>query len=119
MGLERGVDGVWLLRGDLRGAMNIYFLEDGDGVIQVAAGTKSMRKAARAEAAQLAGRKKTVPGHAHAERRGTAPYLDAPVYCRPDEVADAESGASIAPYMGLSELPVAPVRWLYPLLLRR
>jgi len=119
MGLERVVDGVWLLRGDFRGAMNIYFLEDGDGVVQFDAGTKSMRKAAKAEAEQLGGLKKIVLGHAHADHRGTAPYLDAPVFCHPDEVADAESDASIAPYMDLSELPVAPVRWLYPLLLRR
>jgi hydroxyacylglutathione hydrolase len=119
MALEKVVDGVWLLRGDFRGAMNIYFLEDGDGVVQFDAGTKSMRKAARAEAAQLGGLKKIVLGHAHADHRGTAPYLDAPVYCHPDEVTDAESGAAIAPYMDLSELPVAPVRWLYPLLLRR
>lgn len=119
MGLERVVEGVWLLRGDFRGAMNIYFLEDGDGVIQFDAGTKSMRKAAKAEAEQLGGLKKIVLGHAHADHRGTAPYLDAPVYCHPDEIADAESDASIAPYMDLSELPVAPVRWLYPLLLRR
>ena len=118
MGLERVVEGVWLLRGDFRGAMNIYFLEDGDGVIQFDAGTKPMRKAAKAEAAQLGGLKKIVLGHAHADHRGTAPYLDAPVYCHPDEVADAESSASIAPYMDLSELPVAPVRWIYPLLLR-
>jgi glyoxylase-like metal-dependent hydrolase (beta-lactamase superfamily II) len=119
MGLERVVEGVWLLRGDFRGAMNIYFLEDGDGVVQFDAGTKSMRKAAKAEAEQLGGLKKIVLGHAHADHRGTAPYLDAPVFCHPDEVADAESDTSIAPYMDLSELPVAPVRWLYPLLLRR
>ena len=47
------------------------------------------------------------------------PGLDAPVYCHPDDVADAESDASIAPYMDLSQLPVAPVRWIYPFLLRR
>lgn len=119
MALERVVDGVWLLRGDFRGAMNIYFLEDDDGVIQFDAGTKSMRKAARAEAAQLGGLKKVVLGHAHADHRGTAPYLGVPVHCHPDEVADAESDAAIAPYMDLSELPVAWVRRLYPLLLRR
>jgi glyoxylase-like metal-dependent hydrolase (beta-lactamase superfamily II) len=119
MGLERVVDGVWLLRGDFRGAMNIYFLEDGDGVVQFDAGTKSMRKAAKAEAGQLGGLKRIVLGHAHADHRGAAPYLDAPVHCHPDEVADAESDASLAPYMDLSELPVAPVRWIYPLLLRR
>jgi len=117
MGLERVADGVWLLRGDLRGAMNIYFLEDGDGVVQFDAGTKAMRKAA-AEARQLGGLKRVVLGHAHADHRGTAPYLGVPVQCHPDEVADAESPASIQPYMDLSLLPVAPVRWLYPFLLR-
>ncbi len=118
MGLERVADGVWLLRGDLRGAMNIYFLEDGDGVVQFDAGTKAMRKAAAAEARQLGGLKRVVLGHAHADHRGTAPYLGVPVQCHPDEVADAESPASIQPYMDLSLLPVAPVRWLYPFLLR-
>jgi glyoxylase-like metal-dependent hydrolase (beta-lactamase superfamily II) len=117
MGLEKVTDGVWLLRGDFRGAMNIYFLEDGDGVVAFDAGTKAMRKAAKAEAAQLGGLKRVVLGHAHADHRGSAPYLGAPVYCHPDEVADAESDAAIAPYMDLSQLPVAPVRWLYRFLL--
>jgi len=40
VGLEKVTDGVWLLRGDFRGAMNIYFLEDGDGVIAFDAGTR-------------------------------------------------------------------------------
>jgi glyoxylase-like metal-dependent hydrolase (beta-lactamase superfamily II) len=119
MGLERVVDGVWLLRGDFRGAMNIYLLEDGDGVVQFDAGTKSMRKAAKAEAGQLGGLKRVVLGHAHADHRGSAPYLGVPVHCHPDEIADAESDAAIAPYMDLSQLPVAPVRWIYPTLLRR
>lgn len=119
MALEQVADGVWLLRGDLRKAMSIYFIEDGDGVVQFDAGTKSMRKAAAAAAQQLGGLKRVVLGHAHADHRGTAPYLGAPVYCHPDEVADAESSASIAPYFNLSELPVAWVRWLYPFLLRR
>ena len=118
MGLERVVDGVWLLRGDLRGAMNIYFLEDGDGVVQFDAGTKGMRKAAKKEAEELGGLKRVVLGHAHADHRGGAPYMGVPVYCHPDEVADAESDAAIAPYMDLSLLPVAPVRWIYPTLLR-
>jgi hydroxyacylglutathione hydrolase len=119
MGLERVADGVWLLRGDIRGAMNVYFVEDGDGVVQFDAGTKSMRKAVASEARALGGLKQVVLGHAHADHRGTAPYLDAPVLCHPDEVAEAESAASIAPYMDLSQLPVAPVRWIYPTLLRR
>jgi glyoxylase-like metal-dependent hydrolase (beta-lactamase superfamily II) len=116
--MEKVADGVWLLRGDARKSMNIYFLEDGDGVVQFDAGTKAMTKAARAAAQQLGGVKRVVLGHAHADHRGTAAAMGAPVFCHVDDVADAESDAAIAPYMEISELP-APARWLYPLLLRR
>ncbi|MBS1678454.1 MAG: MBL fold metallo-hydrolase [Actinobacteria bacterium] len=119
MALDRVADGVWLLRGDLRGAMNIYFIEDGDGVVQFDAGTKSMRKAAAEAARELGGLRRIVLGHAHADHRGTAPYLGAPVFCHPDEVTDAEGDKAVTPYFNLSLLPVAPVRRLYPLLLRR
>lgn len=118
MALERVADGVWLLRGDLRSGMNIYFLEDGDGVVQFDAGTKSMRKAAARTARELGGLQKVVLGHAHADHRGSAPYLDAPVYCHPDEVADAESGEAISAYFDLSLVGWAPTRLIYPTLLR-
>jgi glyoxylase-like metal-dependent hydrolase (beta-lactamase superfamily II) len=109
---------VWLLRGDFRGAMNIYFIEDGDGVVQFDAGTKSMRRQAAEAARELGGLKRIVLGHAHADHRGTAPYLGAPVFCHPDEVTDAEGDKAVTPYFNLSLLPVAPVRWIYPGLLR-
>jgi glyoxylase-like metal-dependent hydrolase (beta-lactamase superfamily II) len=118
MALDRVADGVWLLRGDFRGAMNVYFIEDGDGVVQFDAGTKSMRKKTAAAARELGGLKRIVLGHAHADHRGTAPYLGAPVFCHPDEVTDAEGDKAVTPYFNLSLLPVAPVRWLYPGLLR-
>jgi glyoxylase-like metal-dependent hydrolase (beta-lactamase superfamily II) len=116
--MERVADGVWLLRGDTRKSMNIYFLESGDGVVQFDAGTKAMVKKARAAADELGGLKRIVLGHAHADHRGTAPSLEVPVYCHADDVADAESDAAIAPYMEISTLP-APARWLYPILMRR
>lgn len=119
MALERVAEGVWLLRGDFRGAMNVYFVEDEGGVVAFDAGTKAMRRKVAAAAAELGGLKRVVLGHAHADHRGTAPYLEAPAYCHPDEVADAESDAAITPYMDLAQLPVAWVRWLYPTLLRR
>jgi glyoxylase-like metal-dependent hydrolase (beta-lactamase superfamily II) len=119
MALERVADGVWLLRGDFRGAMNIYFIEDGDGVVQFDAGTKSMRGKAARTARDLGGLKRVVLGHAHADHRGTAPYLGVPVFCHPDEVADAEGDAAVTPYFNLDLLPVAWVRRLYPFLLRR
>jgi glyoxylase-like metal-dependent hydrolase (beta-lactamase superfamily II) len=118
--MERVAEGVWLLRGDLRKGMNIYFLEEeGGGVTQFDAGSKAMAKKARAAAAELGGLKRIVLGHAHGDHRGTAPFLDAPVYCHPDEVGEAESDAALWPYLNLSQLPVAPVRWIYPFLLRR
>lgn len=117
--MEKVADGVWLLRGDLRKSMNIYFIEEEGGVVQFDAGSKAMTKAARAAAAELGGVKRVVLGHAHADHRGTAPSMGVPVLCHPDEVADAESDASIAPYMDLSQLPIALVRWIYPFLLRR
>src|SRR3954466_8410358 len=99
MALEKVADGVWLLRGDFRGAMNIYFLEDGDGVVQFDAGTKAMRKKAKAAAAELGGLKRVVLGHAHADHRGTAPSMGVPVHCHPDDVSAAESDRAIAPHM--------------------
>jgi len=116
--MEKVANGVWLLRGDARKSMNIYFLEDGDGVVQFDAGTKAMVKKTRAAAQQLGGAKRIVLGHAHADHRGTAPSMGVPVYCHPDEVADAESDAVQWPYLDISQLPL-PARWIYPLLLRR
>jgi glyoxylase-like metal-dependent hydrolase (beta-lactamase superfamily II) len=117
--MEKLAEGVWLLRGDTRKSMNIYFLDDEDGVVQFDAGTKSMVKQARAASQRLGGLKRVVLGHAHADHRGTAPSMGVPVHCHAAEVADAESDASITPYMDLAQLPVAPVRWIYPPLLRR
>ena len=115
---ERVADGVWLLRGDLRRGMNVYFLEDEGGVTMFDAGARSMTRAARAAGERLGGVKRVVLGHAHADHRGTAPRMGAPVYCHPAEVADAESDDLFSPDMDISELPVAPVRWIYPLLFR-
>jgi glyoxylase-like metal-dependent hydrolase (beta-lactamase superfamily II) len=97
--------------------MNVYFLEQGDGVVQFDAGTKAMRRAAAFEARQLGGLQRVVLSHAHADHRGTAPYLGVPVQCHADEVADAESDVSIQPYMDLSLLPLRSVQLLYRFLL--
>jgi hydroxyacylglutathione hydrolase len=117
--MEKIADGVWLLRGDLGKSMNIYFIEDGDRVVQFDAGTKAMTKKAKAAAAELGGISKIVLGHGHADHRGTAPYMEAPVFCHPDEVADSESDAAIDSYMEISTLPALRARLAYPLLMRR
>jgi len=116
--MEKVADGVWLLRGDIRGSMNVYFLEDEGGVVQFDAGTKAMTKKVRAAGERLGGLKRIVLGHAHGDHRGTAPALGAPVFCHPDEVVYAEDDAVQWPYLDLSLLPV-PARWIFPPLLRR
>jgi glyoxylase-like metal-dependent hydrolase (beta-lactamase superfamily II) len=115
--MEKVAEGVWLLRGDARKTMNVYFLEDGDGVVMFDAGTKAMTKMAREAAERLGGLKRIVLGHAHADHRGTAPYLEAPVHCHPDEVPFAEAEDWRWTYLDLSQLPV-PARWIYWPLLR-
>jgi hydroxyacylglutathione hydrolase len=116
--MEKIADGVWLLRGDAKKAMNIYFLEDEEGLVQFDAGTKGMVKKARAAAAELGVLKRVVLGHAHADHRGTAPSMGVPVHCHPDEVPHAEDDAAQWSYLDLSQLPL-PVRWVYPTLLKR
>ncbi|MDQ4126127.1 MAG: MBL fold metallo-hydrolase [Actinomycetota bacterium] len=94
MGKARPVaPGVWLVRGGRPlPTMNVYLIEDeGGGITMFDAGVKSMAGSLRKACAELGGLNRIVLGHAHVDHRGAAPQLDAPVYCHPDEVADAES----------------------------
>jgi hydroxyacylglutathione hydrolase len=116
--LERIAEGVWLLRGDIRHGMNIYFLEDGDGVVQFDAATEPMTKAVRAVSEKLGPIKRIVLGHSHTDHRGTAPGIDAPVFCHTDEVRYAEMD-EWPDYWEMSKLPVGWVRRIYPFLHRR
>ncbi len=94
MGKARPVaPGVWLVRGGRPlPTMNVYLIEDeGGGITMFDAGVKSMAGSLRKACEELGGLNRIVLGHAHVDHRGAAPQLDAPVYCHPDEVADAES----------------------------
>ena len=117
-GVEEVADGVYLLRGDLKKGMNVYLVRGPDGeLVQFDAGTRPMTKKARRAGEEMGGLDRVVLGHGHADHRGTAPGLGVPVFCHPDEVADAESPDSFPPYMDLSMLEVAPVRLAYRVLL--
>jgi hydroxyacylglutathione hydrolase len=116
--LGKVADGVWLLRGDIRGGMNIYFIEDEGGLVQFDAGTKPMGKAVRAVEEKLGPIKRVILGHSHTDHRGTAPSSDAPVFCHPDEVTYAERD-EWPDYWHMEKLPVAWVRLIYPTLHRR
>jgi glyoxylase-like metal-dependent hydrolase (beta-lactamase superfamily II) len=119
---EQIAEGVWRHAGDLRQGMNVYFLADadgdGDGVTIFDAGTSQMTDRAREAAETIGPIKRIVLGHSHADHRGIAKDIDAPVYCHPDERADAESDGGYH-YFDLDEIPFRLPRLLYPWLLRR
>jgi hydroxyacylglutathione hydrolase len=116
---EQIANDVWLLRGDFKRGMNIFFIAENGGVVQYDAGTKPMVRAARRFAHSLGGLKRIVLGHSHTDHRGTAPHLGVPVLCHPDEVADAEREQWKLDYWDVSKVEWAPGRWVYPLLHRR
>ena len=102
---ERIADGVWLLRGGFPSKiMNVYFIEDDGGVTMFDAGIAAMSSAVVAAAARFGGIKRVVLGHADCDHRGTAPAVEAPVYCHPAERTAAESEAPARDYWDLAKL---------------
>ena len=103
---ERVADGVWLVRGGLTRAMNVYLVEDGDGVVVFDAGEKGMAVPVAQAAERLGGIKRIVLGHADTDHRGSAPALKAlaPVHCHPDAIQYAE-GRGGREYWRTDELP--------------
>ena len=91
---ERVADGVWVLRlrppSRFQRLTNVYLLEDDGGVTLFESGSVGMAPAIEREAANLGGIRRVVLSHAHADHRGGASKLAAPVLCHPDERADAE-----------------------------
>ena len=111
-------DGVWRHAGDLRQGMNIYLLRDEAGEITIFdAGTRGMTEGVRAAATALGPIKRLVLGHSHADHRGTAAGLRVPVYCHPDERADAEGDGGYH-YFAIDEIELRLPRTVYPHLRR-
>ena len=111
--IERVADGVWMVRGDLKHGMNVYLLEDDGGVTAFDAGTRPMAKAIRQAAESLGGLKRVVLGHADSDHRGSAPYLDAPVYVHPDDLEAARAPGPYRDYWTMDEIEVTSSRLLY------
>jgi steroid delta-isomerase-like uncharacterized protein len=102
---ERIADGVWLVRGGIPKIMNVYLLEDdGGGVTVYDAGISDMTTAVAAAGARLGGIRRVVLGHADADHRGTAPGLNAAVYCHPAEREAAESPEHYRSYWDRAKL---------------
>lgn len=66
-----------------------YLLESADGTIAFDTGVRGSGPEILAAAGGPIA--KIVLSHAHADHRGAAPKLDAPIYCHPDEVPDARA----------------------------
>ena len=111
--VEQVADGVWLVRGDLSHAMNVYLLQDGDGVTAFDAGTQPMVKAVREAAEKLGGLKRVVLGHADSDHRGAAPYLGVPVYVHADDLDAARAQGPYRDYWTMDDIDVASSKWLY------
>lgn len=113
MAAEQIADDVWVLRGGAPTKIfNVYFVREGDGVVLFDAGIKAMLDSVRAEGDRLGGITRVVLGHAHSDHRGVAAGLGAPVFCHPDEQADAEGDGGLH-YIDFSKAAI-PMRWLLP-----
>ena len=116
--LEPVARGVWVMRGGLpKRTMNVYLLEDDGGVTMFDAGIKQMAAALAEVAERMGGLKRIVLGHSHADHRGAAAELEAPIYCHPDEALDAE-GDGGSSYFNLTKLESPVMRRAYPFLLK-
>ena len=114
---EKIADGVWRHAGDLRRGMNVYFLEDGDGITMFDAGTSRMVNSIRQALEGIGPLRRILLGHAHADHRGAAPGLGVPVLCHEAERAYAEGDGGLG-YFHLDRVEVWWSRLLYPYLLR-
>jgi hydroxyacylglutathione hydrolase len=106
---EEVADGVWLLRGGLGRAMNVYLVRDDErgGVLVFDTGEKGMAAAIVSAAIPHGGISRVVLGHGDTDHRGSAPALRAyaDVLCHPDAVEQAE-GSGGRDYWRLRELPL-------------
>ena len=92
---------------------NVYLLDDDGGVTVFEAGSARNREVIESAAAERGGIKRIVLSHSHADHRGGAAEIDAPIFCHPDERADAE-GDGGEHYFDFSKVRNPLVRALAP-----
>jgi hydroxyacylglutathione hydrolase len=110
----RVADGVWRIAG---GApvrfINAYLIEHDGAVTVFDAGSRQMGPAISVAAAHLGPIARVVLGNAHADHRGGAAALRAPVFCHERDRADVE-GDGGAHYFDLAQLGFPPARLVVP-----
>ena len=105
--------GVWLVKGGTPvKMMNAFLLAEPEGGVTVFdAGIKPMGPALAAAGAQMGGIRRVVLGNAHADHRGGAGALGAPVFCGEAEAGDV-AGDGGAHYFDYGKLSFPPARLL-------
>ena len=117
-GVEAIADGVWIVRGGFpQRLMNVFLIADDGGVTVFDTGIRQMTPAIAQAGASLGGIRRIVLGSSHADHRGGAPGLNAPVYCHPKEADDAR-GDGGAHYFDISKLEHSWARVALPRLMR-
>jgi glyoxylase-like metal-dependent hydrolase (beta-lactamase superfamily II) len=98
-------EGVWRVTLGWPLKINVFFIREDDGVAVFDAATKQLGPKIRAAAESLGGATRVVIGNAHADHRGGARAIGAPVHCHLDERADME-GDGGEHYFDFSRLPL-------------
>ena len=102
---QETAEGVWRVSAGFPLKMNVFLIREGEGVAVFDSGHKPMGKAVRAAADSLGGATRVVLGNAHADHRGGARAIEAPVHCHPDERADVEGDGGVH-YFDFAKLPI-------------
>ena len=102
---EQVADGVWRIRHGFPLSINAFLIRDGDGVAVFDTGSKPMGATIRDAAGELGGATRIVLGNSHADHRGGAKAVGAPLWCHADERADAEGDGGLH-YFDYGKLPV-------------
>jgi glyoxylase-like metal-dependent hydrolase (beta-lactamase superfamily II) len=97
-------DGVWVVTAGFPLRINTFLVREEGGVAVFDTGHKPMGKKLRQAAEGLGGVTRVILGNAHADHRGGANAIGAPVHCHPDERADVE-GDGGAHYFDYGKLP--------------
>jgi glyoxylase-like metal-dependent hydrolase (beta-lactamase superfamily II) len=121
--VDRAGDGVEVLRvralGRLQRTTNIYLIEDDGGVVVYETGSIAAAEAIRQVADRRGGLSRILLSHAHADHRGGASRLEAPILCHPDELHGAEGDGWAKDGFDFSKINNPIVRALTPLVLRQ
>lgn len=115
--MESVADGVWVVRGGFpKRTMNVYVIEGEQGAVLFDAGIAAMARPLAAIGARFGGIERIVLGHSHADHRGAAAALGAPVVCHPAEAEDARGDGGMH-YFDFSKIRIGLVRRAFPYML--